>query len=415
MKHVLSHLFLTPLCADIVIESMKHDVVQIHSKDYNKVIGKFRDNSVASVLFFREKDDANILEEYNKAAKSLKGMAKVAAINCDDGTNLKFCKAEGKDADTPFVVIYPVNPQPSYVLPITDVGKVHKRLIKSIPDHSKVITAAIHDEWITTSPSQPKILLFSDKPAAPAIFKALSSETVFRRSLNFGFVPKTEESLAAKYKITKFPAFLQVRGSKAEILEHYKGEMNFPDLHAWCNLYSESGMGDTVHAASGKGASQSAEEQRPWLVQDVPELTAKSHQDICFKGGDGLCVIYATDKHITEAEISMIKTVKQNPNYNSQIADRGTKFKWMWINLSEEKNYKELLELPEIPGVVVFNPHKRLRFTKLEDGKAEPNSIMKLLDKILGGDARFKPVKGQKLPAWAIREEPKDKAAKEEL
>lgn len=47
-------------------------------------------------------------------------------------------------------------------------------------------------------------------------------------------------------------------------------------------------------AGAGGGKEESVEEAKPWLVQEIPELTAKSHNDICFKG-EGLCVIYLKD------------------------------------------------------------------------------------------------------------------------
>ena len=79
-----------------------------------------------------------------------------------------------------------------------------------------------------------------------------------------------------------------------------------------------------------------------------------------------------------------------------------------------ETEFKELFEPEAMPGVVVFNPHKRLRFTKLEGKTASAQSIRELIDKIQGGDARFTMVKGQKLPKWADR--PKgDKKKKGEL
>lgn len=72
------------------------------------------------------------------------------------------------------------------------------------------------------------------------------------------------------------------------------------------------------------------------------------------------------------------------------------------MDLAVETGFKDLFEMEELPGAVVFNPHKRLRYTKLE-GKATATGIQQLIDKILGGDARFTMVKGQKLPAWAVR------------
>lgn len=45
-----------------------------------------------------------------------------------------------------------------------------------------------------------------------------------------------------------------------------------------------------------------------------------------------------------------------------------------------------------------MNPGKRKRFL-LHDGEITSKSIETTLDKILGGDARFKTIKGNKLPA----------------
>jgi len=82
--------------------------------------------------------------------------------------------------------------------------------------------------------------------------------------------------------------------------------------------------------------------------------------------------------------------------------------------------FKELFEPTQLPSVVVFNPHKRLRFATLEHGeegevKGDESGISSLVDKVLGGDARFKQVKGQKLPAWATRDPKAAKPGKKEL
>merc|ERR1712146_465584 len=83
----------------------------------------------------------------------------------------------------------------------------------------------------------------------------------------------------------------------------------------------------------------------------------------------------------------------------------GAKLRYMWMNLAIESAYKDLFNPVMLPSAVVFNPHKRLRFTALDHGedneiKGDLQSLEKLLDKVLGGDARFKMVPGQKMPAW---------------
>merc|ERR1711957_159492 len=129
----------------------------------------------------------------------------------------------------------------------------------------------------------------------------MGSETVFRRTIKFGFSTEADAEVVARLKVKKFPTVIMQRGAKAEIKEEYKGEMNFGALKEWVNLHSESGMGDKVMGAAGGKEEASLEESKPWLVQEVPELTAKSSGDICFKG-EGLCVIYLKDGSLTPAE-----------------------------------------------------------------------------------------------------------------
>ena len=54
----------------------------------------------------------------------------------------------------------------------------------------------------------------------------------------------------------------------------------------------------------------------------------------------------------------------------------------------EESNY---------PALIVLNPGKRKRFL-IHDGVISEKNIEKTLDMILGGDAKFKNIKGNKLP-----------------
>merc|ERR1711934_749406 len=133
----------------------------------------------------------------------------------------------------------------------------------------------------------------------------------------------------------------------------------------------------------------SIEESKPWLVQEVPELTKKSQGDICFKG-EGLCVIYLKDGDCSAAETDMLTSLSKK--FTSQLSDRGAKMKWMWMNLAIETAFKDLFKPAQLPSAVVFNPHKRLRFTKLDHGedndvKGDEASLAVLVDKVLGGDA----------------------------
>jgi hypothetical protein len=394
----------TTFAAKVEIQAMKHDIQQITMGNFDGVISKFRDSAVSSVWFFKDdnKEDVAFLDEYNKVAGDLKGMAKICALSCTDFPG--FCDKQGVTA-TPSVMIFPTNPMPAFKYE----GKMESKAIagkvsKFIPDFTQKLTEENMDAFLTTDPTKPKVILFSKKKGVPTIWKALSSETVFRRTVKFGFASEEDKAIVDKMKVKKFPTVIMQRGAKAETKEAYTGDMTFGALKDWVNLHSESGMGDKVQGAGQQ--EESIEEAKPWLVQEVPELTGKSQQDICFKG-EGLCVIYLKEGPITAPETEMLTTMSKQ--FTSQLSDRGAKMKWMWIDLAIEKEYKALFEPAMMPSAVVFNPHKRLRFTKLDHGednefKGDEQGLNKLMDKVLGGDARFKVVPGQKMPQWAQRE-----------
>jgi len=396
----------------VEILSMRHDIQQIQASNFDGIIGKFRDSSVSSLRFFKEDNSADqkFLDEYNKVASELKGMAKVTAISCTEFA--KFCEKQGVK-ETPTVMIYPPNPVPAFKFE----GKLEQKSIagkiaKFMPDKVTKLTKENADTFLSSSPSEPKMLLFSNKKSVPMMWKALSVDTVFKRTVKFAFVSEDESDIVQRFKVKKFPTVIMQRGGKGETKETYKGELKFLDIKDFVNPYAESGMGDKM-AGAGGGKEESMEEAKPWLVQEVPELTLKSHNDVCFKG-EGLCVIYLTDGVASQADIEMLTGLSKK--FTSQLSDRGAKMKWMYMNLAVESNYKDLFQPAQLPSAVVFNPHKRLRFAAMDHGedneiKGDQQGLEKLMDKVLGGDARFKMVPGQKLPAWAQREAPAGKKA----
>jgi len=365
---------------------------------------------VSALWFYKDsnKDDDNFLETYNKVATELKGMVKICAINCADYD--VFCEKQGVKT-TPTVMIYPMNPMPAFKYEgKMETKALSGKVVKFVQDQSIKLTKDNVDTFLSSDITKPKVLLFSNKKTPPTIWKALSSETVFRRTVKFGFVNEEEKDLVSKFKVKSFPAVIMQRGSKSEVKDQYKGDMTFLGLKDWVNLHSESGMGDKVQGAGNK-EEETIEEAKPWLVQEVPELHGKSANDICFKG-EGLCVIYLKDGQADSKDIDMLTGLSKK--FTSQLSDRGAKMKWMWMDLKQEDAFQKMFAPVKMPSAVVFNPHKRLRFSMMDHGEdnefaADESTLTKLMDKVLGGDARFKMVPGQKLPTWATRESKDDK------
>lgn len=97
--------------------------------------------------------------------------------------------------------------------------------------------------------------------------------------------------------------------------------------------------------------------------QVIPELTKLSNVDLCFKKSlKALCVIYLKEgRELTPEETDMLESFKYQ--YDSS---KGPDFRFMWMDVDTEKGFKELFDLEKYPSLVVFNPHLKTRFTRVE-------------------------------------------------
>lgn len=86
--------------------------------------------------------------------------------------------------------------------------------------------------------------------------------------------------------------------------------------------------------------------------------------------------------------------------FTSKI-ERGITFNFMRLDVSTEPDFAATFgfEDGEVPGIVVLNPGKKKRFLKSQYALSK-EGVTETLDKILGGDARFKIIKGNKLPEF---------------
>jgi hypothetical protein len=81
--------------------------------------------------------------------------------------------------------------------------------------------------------------------------------------------------------------------------------------------------------------------------------------------------------------------------------ERGITFNFIRIDASKEPEFAKLFtDNSSEPSLVVMNPGKRKRFLKHE-GPITASDVTATLDKILGGDAKFKAIKDNTLPEFS--------------
>lgn len=383
-----------------LLEKTKHDLQVVNNDNFNVVVNKFRNEKVFFILFFKKsnKDITKILENYNEVASKFKGILTFCAIDCDKNTSL--CESElaltvpdYKETNKHHFMIYPVMPLPKFVYTdeISESGV--KKYIHLIPTKIEII----HDEkefnvFVSKFENVPKVLIFSNKKKPNYVLNALSN--AFYKKLIFGYINNELKEVVEKYKVTKFPHIIVLKKNK--VIDTYKGKHSYINIFDWLNVYSE-----TFVFGGGFDTSPDKTDEKPWKFELIPQFTKLSHGDICFKKADkGLCLLYLKEgDKLEKDELNMLLSLKEK--YKPHIDGRGINFRFMWINISAETNFRSLFELNKFPSVVVFNPYKRIRYAKLnEDLIATQENIEKLLEKISGGDAKFKMLAGQKLPEF---------------
>lgn len=386
----------------VEIDAMKHDIQQITSMTFDKTISTSRPLTVSLTWYFKQtKADADFLDVYNEVAQNAKRMYRVTAVDCDDSDNAKICKFANVQS-TPHLQVYPQNPQP----PFKYTQDMNAKAIvdftnKMIPyDKIKIFKDADeYKQWLKQKPMLMKVVLFSkDKKKAPALFRALSTDTVFQRTNEFAFVSKDQEDVftaagaSAKKKIMTL--------TKGKVEWYKEKDMKYAAIYDWINIKTESGMGDTVTGATSSGGSADEEEME---FERIRELTAKSSRDICF-GQKSVCAVYVS--HGTPSDKAIDMLAKFESKYQTSN-DRAIKYNWMWLDIDAETDFavgfkaqekkaagkeERDVETLSYPTMVYVKPPKKKReekllsYIRMDNGAAvTEDSVNAVVERIAGG------------------------------
>lgn len=411
------------------IDAMRHDVSQVYEHNFNNVISATQPLTVSAVLYFRSNNPkhAELIDgAYNEVAKKTKKMLKVTAYDCDLPAGKKHCDRVGVSGSEPHLQIYPKSPRPAfkYEGEMTE-DAILKLLYKLIPSENVVMINDVKtfEEFKKKNPTKTKVILFSpDKKKPPTMWKGLSTDSVFTRTVEFGFVGQEGQAVVDAAKPGKKKIMMVSKGQKSWYKEK---DTSFIALHEWINVNSESGMGDTVRGADGQHEENEAEVGE---IEKVRELHAKSQHELCFKQKN-ICAIYLSDGKLDDKVADMIN------EFESEFApkgDRGAKYSWMWLDVSVEKDFRKIIEEQEkkqaakedrdveayeYPTMLFVKPPKKKReekmltYIRMEPGtKVNKSSVTNIVEKIGSGATYTR----SDLPKFTVRSAAK-KGKKEEL
>lgn len=169
----------------------------------------------------------NLKPAYETAAKSLAGIAKVAAINCDDEVNKPFCGQMGVQGFPTLKIVRPGKKPGKPTVEDYQGARSAKGIVDAvkdkIPNTVKRVSDKNLDEWLQENKDSAKAILFSDKGVVSATLKALAID--FAGLVSVAQIKKSETTAVAKYAITKYPTLILLpAGSEDPIV--FEGDLN---------------------------------------------------------------------------------------------------------------------------------------------------------------------------------------------
>ncbi|KAL4967908.1 putative disulfide isomerase [Aspergillus stella-maris] len=204
----------------------KSPVLQVNQKSYNQLIANSNYTSIVEFYAPWCGHCQNLKPAYEKAAKSLDGLAKVAAVNCDEDENKPFCGQMGIQGFPTLKIVTP-GKKPGkprvedYQGPRSTKGIVDS-VVDRIPNHVKRVTDKNLDEWLSEDEEAPKAILFTEKGTTSGLIRALAIE--FLGGIKVSQIRNKESNAVEKFGITEFPSLVLLPGDGKEHIV-YDGEL----------------------------------------------------------------------------------------------------------------------------------------------------------------------------------------------
>ncbi len=168
----------------------------------------------------------NLKTAYERAATNLAGLAKVAAINCDEDSNKPLCGQMGVQGFPTLKIIRPGSKggKPmveDYQGPRTTKGIV-ETVMDKIPNHVKKLQDSGLNAWLSGDNDTAKAILFTEKAKITGLLRSVAID--FLGSISVAQVQSKETAAVALFGITKFPSLVLLPGGAQES-RVYAGKM----------------------------------------------------------------------------------------------------------------------------------------------------------------------------------------------
>jgi protein disulfide-isomerase A6 len=164
----------------------------------------------------------NLKPAYETAAKSLAGIAKVAAVNCDEEMNKPFCGKMGVQGFPTLKIVRPGKKPGKPTVEDYQGPRSAKGIVDAVKDKVPNIVKRVNDknldEWLQGNKDTAKAILFSEKGIVSATLRALAID--FAGVVSVAQIKKSEKAAVEKYGITDFPSLVLIPAGSDTPIKH---------------------------------------------------------------------------------------------------------------------------------------------------------------------------------------------------
>ncbi|KAI0203569.1 thioredoxin-domain-containing protein [Astrocystis sublimbata] len=211
--------------------SKSSPVLQVNAKNYDRLISKSNHTSIVEFYAPWCGHCKNLQPAYEKAAKNLDGLAKVAAVDCDDDENKQFCSAMGVKGFPTLKIVRPGKKSGKPVVEDYQGERSAKGIVNAVVDkinnHVKRVTDKDINTFLSTNNETAKAILFTEKATTSALLRSLAID--YLGAISFAQIRDKESKATELFGIESYPTLVVLPGGDEDALV-YEGEMKKPAM-----------------------------------------------------------------------------------------------------------------------------------------------------------------------------------------
>lgn len=264
-------LLLFPFSLADSIYSRSSPVLQVDARSYTRLIER---SNYTSILEFYAPwcgHCKNLKPAYEKAASSLSGYAKVAAINCDDDANKAFCGGMGVQGFPTLKIVKPKKKggKPiveDYQGPRTAKG-IAEAVRDKIPNHVRKITDKDIDAFMAKT-GLPKAVFFTEKASVSPLVKSIAID--FLGSMDVAQIRSSETKATGLFMVEDFPkAYFMMSPEHVPML--YDAEMKKEELVTFFEEAGAVSRNPEWASEAPKGQKEKKPKAKAAKKKDMPQ------------------------------------------------------------------------------------------------------------------------------------------------